>query len=68
MTNFGLVKNPKLKHIPVIHKGLKIIQNIIQYLLYKYSRFHYLEPPRKGVIEKMANLVDFWLILESELV
>ena len=30
--------------------------------------FHYLEPLRKGVIEKMAYLVEFWIILESELV
>jgi hypothetical protein len=27
-----------------------------------------LEPPRKGVIEKMADLVELWLILERELV
>jgi hypothetical protein len=27
-----------------------------------------LEPPRKGVIEIMADLVEFFLILESELV
>jgi hypothetical protein len=27
-----------------------------------------LEPLRKGVIEKMAYLVEFWLILESNLV
>jgi hypothetical protein len=27
-----------------------------------------LEPPRKGVIEKMAYLAEFWLILERELV
>jgi hypothetical protein len=27
-----------------------------------------LEPLRKGVIEKMAYLVEFWLILESDLV
>jgi hypothetical protein len=27
-----------------------------------------LEHPRKGVIEKMVDLVEFWLILESELV
>jgi hypothetical protein len=25
-----------------------------------------LEPLRKGVIEKMAYLVEFWLILESD--
>jgi hypothetical protein len=27
-----------------------------------------LESGRKGVIEKMAYLVEFWLILESDLV
>jgi hypothetical protein len=27
-----------------------------------------LEPLRKGVIEKMAGLVEFWLILERDLV
>jgi hypothetical protein len=27
-----------------------------------------LEHPRKGVIAKMADLVEFWLILERELV
>jgi hypothetical protein len=27
-----------------------------------------LEPPRKEVIAKMAYLVEFWIILESELV
>jgi hypothetical protein len=27
-----------------------------------------LEPLRKGVMEKMAHLVEFWLILESGLV
>jgi hypothetical protein len=27
-----------------------------------------LEPLRKGVIEKMENLVEFWLILERDLV
>jgi hypothetical protein len=30
--------------------------------------FHCLEPHKKGVIEKMAYLVEFWLILECELV
>jgi hypothetical protein len=29
---------------------------------------HYLEPLIKGVIAKMAYLVEFWLILESDLV
>jgi hypothetical protein len=37
-------------------------------ILCNSSRFHYLEPLRKGVIEKMAYLVEFWIILESELV
>jgi hypothetical protein len=27
-----------------------------------------LEHPRKGVIEKVANLVEFWIIPKSELV
>jgi hypothetical protein len=27
-----------------------------------------LEPLRKGVIEKMAYLAEFWLVLESDLV
>jgi hypothetical protein len=30
--------------------------------------WHYLEPLRKGFIAKMAYLVEFWLILESDLV
>jgi hypothetical protein len=30
--------------------------------------WHYLEPLIKGVIAKMTNLVEFWLILESDLV
>jgi hypothetical protein len=34
----------------------------------QFLQVHYLEPLRKGVIEKMAYLVEFWLILESELV
>jgi hypothetical protein len=29
---------------------------------------HYLEPLRKGVIEKMTHLVELWLILERDLV
>jgi hypothetical protein len=32
------------------------------------SKWHYLEPLRKGVIAKMAYLAEFWLILESVLV
>jgi hypothetical protein len=51
-----------------MNKDLKIVHNVLQCLLCNSSRFHYLEPLRKGVIEKMAYLVEFWLILERELV
>ena len=51
-----------------MNKDLKIVQNVLQCVLCNSSRFHYLEPLIKGVIEKMAYLVEFWLILESELV
>jgi hypothetical protein len=47
---------------------MKLIQNVLQCVLCNSSRFHYLEPLRKGFIEKMAHLVEFWLILESDLV
>jgi hypothetical protein len=47
---------------------IKIVHNVLQFLLCNSSRFHYLEPLRKGVIEKMAYLVELWLILERELV
>jgi hypothetical protein len=51
-----------------MNKDMKIVHNVLQCLLCNSSRFHYLEPLRKGVIEKMAYLVEFWLILERELV
>jgi hypothetical protein len=51
-----------------MNKYLKIVHNVLQCILCNSSRFHYLEPLRKGVIEKMAYLIEFWLILESELV
>jgi hypothetical protein len=51
-----------------MNKDLKIVHNVLQFILCNYSRCHYLEPPRKGIIEKMTYLVEFWLILESELV
>jgi hypothetical protein len=51
-----------------MNKGLKIVHNVLQCLVCNFSRFHFLEPPRKGVIAKMAYLVELWLILESELV
>jgi hypothetical protein len=47
---------------------MKLIHNVIQCVLCNSSKFHYLEPLRKGVIAKMAYLVEFWLILESDLV
>jgi hypothetical protein len=51
-----------------MNKDLKMIHNVIHFLLYTSSRFHDLEPLKKGVIVKMTYLVEFWLILESELV
>jgi hypothetical protein len=51
-----------------MYKDLKLIHNVLQCVLCNSSRFHYLEPLRKGVIEKMAYLAEFWLILESDLV
>jgi hypothetical protein len=51
-----------------MNKDMKIVKNVLQFLLCNSSKFHYLEPLRKGVIGKMAYLVEFWLILESELV
>jgi hypothetical protein len=51
-----------------MNKNMKMINNVLQYILCNSSRFHYLEPLRKGVIEKMAYIAEFWLILESELV
>jgi hypothetical protein len=51
-----------------MNKDLKMVHNVLQCILCNSSIFHYLEPLRKGVIEKMAYLVEFWLILESELV
>jgi hypothetical protein len=51
-----------------MNKEMKIVHNVIQCVLCNSSRFHYLEPLRKGVIEKMAYLVEFWVILERKLV
>jgi hypothetical protein len=51
-----------------MYKDMKLIHNVLQCVLCNSSRFHYLEPLRKGVIAKMAYLVEFWLILESDLV
>jgi len=51
-----------------MYKDLKLIHNVLQYVLCNSSKFHYLEPPIKGVIAKMAYLAEFWLILESDFV
>jgi hypothetical protein len=47
---------------------MKLIQNVLQCVLYNSSKWNYLEPLIKGVIAKMAYLAEFWLILESVLV
>jgi hypothetical protein len=51
-----------------MNKDLKVVHNVIQFVLCNCSRFHYLEPLRKGFIAKMAYLAEFWLILERDLV
>jgi hypothetical protein len=51
-----------------MYKDLKLIHNFLQCFLFNSSKFHYLEPLRKGVIAKMTYLAEFWLILESDLV
>jgi hypothetical protein len=51
-----------------MYKDMKLIHNVLQCVLCNSSKWHYLEPLRKGVIAKMTNLVEFWLILESDLV
>ena len=49
-----------------MNKYMKLILNVLQCVLCNSSMFHYLEPIKKGVIEKMAYLAEFWLILESD--
>jgi hypothetical protein len=51
-----------------MYKDLKLIHNVLQSFLCNYSKWNYLEPLRKGVIEKMAYLAELWLILERDLV
>ena len=51
-----------------MNKDTKLIHNGFQCVLCNSSRFHYLYPFKKGVIEKMAYFVEFWLILEREIV
>jgi hypothetical protein len=47
---------------------MKLIHNVLQCVLCNSSRFHYLEPLIKGVIENMENLAEFWIILEIDIV
>ena len=49
-------------------KDMKLTHNVLQCVLCNSSRCNYLELLRKGVIEKMAYLGEFWLILERDLV
>jgi len=49
-----------------MNKYMKIVHNVLQCVLCNSSRCHYLELLGKGVIEKMEELVELWLILESE--
>jgi hypothetical protein len=51
-----------------MYKDLKLIKKFLQCVLCNYSKWNYLEPLRKGVIEKMTYLAEFWLIVESDLV
>ena len=51
-----------------MYKDIKLIYNVLHCVLCNSSKFHYLEPLIKGVIEKMAYLSEFYLILESNLV
>ena len=51
-----------------MYKDLKLINNFPQCVLCNSSKFRYLESLRKGVIAKMAYLVELCLILESDLV
>jgi hypothetical protein len=51
-----------------MYKDMKLINNVLQCVLYNFSKWHFLEPLRKGVIAKMAYLAKFWLILERDLV
>jgi hypothetical protein len=51
-----------------MYKDMKMIHNFLQFFLCNSSKWHFLEPLRKGVIAKMAYLAEFWLILERDLV
>ena len=42
-----------------MYKYMKLIKNVPQCVLCNFSKWNYLEPLRKGVIEKMAYLAEF---------
>jgi hypothetical protein len=69
-SNPGVTSDANNNHnyVPVMNKYLKLIYNVLQFVLWNYPRCHYLEPLKKGVITKMAYLVELCLILESDLV
>ena len=41
------------------------IDNIIQFILWNFSKFHSLNPPQKQVIERMVDFIQFWFIQEN---
>jgi hypothetical protein len=51
-----------------MNKDMKVVHNVLQFVLCNSSRSHYLEPLKKGVIAKMACLAEFLIILERDLV
>jgi hypothetical protein len=51
-----------------MNKYLKIVHNVLQFVLCNSSMCHYLEPLNKGDIKNMTYLAEFLLILESDLV
>jgi hypothetical protein len=51
-----------------MNKDMKMVYNVLQCSLCNSFIFHYLEPLKKGFIPKMTYLVEFWIILERELV
>jgi hypothetical protein len=51
-----------------MYKDMKLIHNVLPWVLCNSSKCNYLEPLIKGVIAKMAHLAEFCLILERDLV
>ena len=62
---------PETSSISTIIKFLEYsdpVDNIIQFILWNFSKFHSLNPPQKEVIERMVDLVQFGFIQKRELV